>query len=49
MKNLVVLTPAIKQPIQPSPGFEKKGLSEYKLDVQGLCGFGCSYCSSNSG
>ena len=40
---------AIKDPIQPSPGFEKKLLAEYKLDILGLCGFGCSYCSSNNG
>ena len=49
MKNLVVLTPSIKEPIQPSPGFEKKLLSEAKLDIIGLCGFGCTYCSSNNG
>jgi len=24
-------------------------LSEYKLDLLGLCGFGCSHCSSNAG
>ena len=41
MKNLVVLTPSIKEPIRPSPGFEKKSLSEAKLDIIGLCGFGC--------
>ena len=39
----------IKNPIKRSQGFEKKLLSEYKLDVMGLCGFGCKYCSSNSG
>jgi hypothetical protein len=25
----------------PSPGFEKKQLSEYKLDPSALCGSGC--------
>jgi DNA repair photolyase len=46
---LVVKTTAIKVPIARSPGFEKKQLSEYKLDAMGLCQYGCRYCSSNSG
>jgi DNA repair photolyase len=45
----VVEVPTIKEPIQTSPGFEKKGLSDFKLDLCGLCGFGCRYCSSNEG
>src|SRR6266404_252564 len=45
----VVEVPSIKEPIQPSPGFAKKALSEYKLDACGKCGFSCSYCSSNAG
>jgi DNA repair photolyase len=49
MASNVVDTPSIKNPIQPSPGFAKKGLSDYKLDACGLCGFGCRYCSSNVG
>ena len=49
MKNIVVSVPTISQPIRPSPGFAKKELSTYKLDIMALCGFGCSYCSSNSG
>jgi DNA repair photolyase len=49
MKNKVVTVPSIKQPIQTSPGFAKKKLSDYKLDILGLCGFGCRYCSSNEG
>lgn len=49
MKNLIVEVPSIKSPIQASPGFHKKELSEYKLDILGLCGFGCRYCSSNEG
>jgi DNA repair photolyase len=49
MKNMIVDVPSIKLPIQPSPGFEKKLLSDYKLDILGLCGFGCRYCSSNEG
>ncbi len=49
MKNKIVDVPSIKRPIQASPGFAKKKLSEYKLDILGLCGFGCRYCSSNEG
>jgi DNA repair photolyase len=49
MRNLVVLVDSIKEPIQPSPGFEKKTLSECKLDLMALCGLGCLYCSSNAG
>lgn len=49
MKNRIVEVPAIKNPITKSPGFVKKKLSEYKLDVMALCGFGCHYCSSNTG
>jgi DNA repair photolyase len=49
MKNVVVQMTSIKNPIVPSPGFEKKDLSHYKLDIMGLCGFGCRYCSSNNG
>ena len=39
----------MKSLIKASPGFVKKQLSEYKLDLIALCGFGCSYCSSNTG
>ena len=49
MKNRIVQVPSIKLPIQASPGFLKKELSDYKLDILGLCGFGCRYCSSNEG
>lgn len=49
MKNIVVRIPSIKEPIVPSPGFEKKALSHAKLDILALCGFGCRYCSSNNG
>jgi DNA repair photolyase len=49
MKNIVVRIPSIKEPIVPSPGFEKKALSHSKLDIMALCGFGCRYCSSNNG
>ena len=49
MRNKIVEVPSIKQPITRSPGFEKKELSTYKLDLMALCGFGCRYCSSNYG
>lgn len=49
MKNRIVNVPAIKTPIRPSPGFAKKALAKYKLDLMALCGFGCRYCSSNWG
>jgi DNA repair photolyase len=49
MKNKVVAVPSVKEPIMRSPGFAKKKLSTYKLDLLALCGFGCRYCSSNAG
>lgn len=49
MKNIVVETQGVKDPVKRSPGFAKKILSDYKLDIVGLCGFGCRYCSSNMG
>ncbi len=49
MKNLIVQVPSIKTPIMPAPGFAKKELATHKLDLMALCGFGCSYCSSNAG
>lgn len=48
-RHLPVLVPSIQNPIQESPGFAKKGLADYKLDLCGLCAFGCRYCSSNHG
>lgn len=49
MKNKIVNVPSIREPITASPGFAKKLLSDFKLDLAGLCGFGCVYCSSNWG
>lgn len=49
MKLKVVQVPSIAEPITRSPGFEKKQLSDHKLDLMALCGFGCTYCSSNAG
>lgn len=49
MKLTMVQIPSIKDPIKASPGFHKKQLADFKLDIMGLCGFGCSYCSSNEG
>lgn len=45
----IVEVPSIREPVRPSPGFAKKGLADFKLDLLGLCGFGCRYCSSNHG
>lgn len=49
MKNVVITVPPTKSLLKRSPGFEKKTLSEYKLDLVALCSFGCAYCSSNWG
>ena len=49
MKPIIVEIPSIKDPIKKSPGFHKKELADYKLDIMGLCQFGCAYCSSNAG
>jgi len=48
-RNLVVEVPSIAEPIRRAPGFAKKHLATWKLDLMALCGFGCSYCSSNTG
>jgi len=47
MKNRLVVIPNTKKVIQPS-GWGKKGLAEYHIELSGLCGFGCRYCSSNA-
>ena len=49
MTSRIVEVPCIKDPIRPAPGFAKKGLADFKLDLCALCGFGCRYCSSNAG
>lgn len=49
MKTQLVTIPSIKDPIKKSPGFAKKELADYKLDIMGLCQFSCKYCSSNEG
>ncbi len=38
-----------KKPVQPSPGFAKKSLSDHHLELMALCEYGCTYCSSNMG
>jgi len=45
----LVVIDSIREPVKKSPGFAKKNLSEFKLDIVGLCGYGCVYCSSNEG
>jgi DNA repair photolyase len=48
-KRKLVLIPNLKTLVVRCPGFAKKHLADYKLDVLGLCEFGCRYCSSNLG
>ena len=47
--TIFVNVPTIKIPITASPGFAKKGLSDFKLDLGGRCQFECAYCSSDGG
>jgi DNA repair photolyase len=49
MKLRIVEVPATLTPLRKSPGFAKKQLSDYALDILGLCEYGCRYCSSNAG
>ena len=49
MVSKIVSVSSIKHLITESPGFAKKELSDYKLDIAALCQFGCLYCSSNAG
>jgi len=49
MKNKIVIVPQMKSIIKTAPGFNKKELANYKLDISALCGYGCLYCSSNMG
>lgn len=49
MVSKFVSVASIKHLITESPGFAKKELSDYKLDIAALCQFGCLYCSSNAG
>ena len=49
MKPIIVDVPSIKDPIKKSPGFHKKELADFKLDIMGLCQFACKFCSSNAG
>lgn len=49
MKRKLVVVPTVKDPVKLSPGFGKKGLADWKLDLLALCEFGCRYCSSNGG
>lgn len=49
LRSKIVRIPCVIRPVQESPGFEKKELAEFKLDIGGLCEFGCAYCSSNWG
>jgi DNA repair photolyase len=48
-KLTMIETSSIQKPIQQSPGFSKKELADYKLDLMGRCALLCSYCSSDTG
>ena len=48
MKLKIVNVPSIKHPITASPGFAKKQLSDFKLDLLALCEFGCRYCYAHN-
>lgn len=49
MKIRKVVVPDIKVPIPECPGFAKKLLADYKLDLSAKCPYSCKYCSSNMG
>lgn len=49
MRTKLVVVPNLKRLLHLSPGFAKKGLADWKLDIVELCEFGCTYCSSNTG
>jgi hypothetical protein len=48
VKNRLVVIQDTKKALQPSPGWSKKALADFHVEMTGLCGFGCLYCSSNS-
>jgi hypothetical protein len=48
-KRKLVIVPSTSTLIKKCPGFAKKGLADYKIDLLALCEFGCRYCSSNTG
>lgn len=48
LHNIVVEVPGRKGAlVRESEGFEKKELSQFKLDLLEICNFSCSYCSTN--
>lgn len=50
MKSLTLFDPEMTNGmIIESPGFAKKGLSDYHMDLARRCGASCSYCSTNAG
>ncbi len=48
-KHQLVVVPNTATLVKASPGFKKKALSDFKIDLLALCEFGCRYCSSNTG
>ncbi len=49
MKVRLVVVKGPGRPILVSPGFRKKDLSTYHLEVLIKCGLSCRYCSTNKG
>lgn len=48
--NVIPMAAAgLQNPMTPCPGFAKKRLADWKIDLLFLCFFGCTYCSSNFG
>jgi DNA repair photolyase len=48
MKNRLVTIQPVKTLIKPNEGWSKKLLADVKVDLLGLCGFRCPYCSTNT-
>lgn len=48
-KKIVEIENPIKTLIASSPGFKKKELSDFHLELGGVCEFGCLYCSTDTG
>lgn len=49
MKKIVNIDHPLKYAIQPCPGFIKKELASYHLELSGICEFGCVFCSTDFG
>jgi hypothetical protein len=49
MKEKVITVPPLKTLIKKAPGFAKKELATYKLDITAMCGLGCLYNNRTKG